>query len=356
MNLMNNMAISGIKYVKVISPGKATGKLKQIYDQINHDFAVAPPFTLHSALPDLVAAVWSAERETMFHGIVPRGRKEAIVAAVAIINQCPYCIDAHTLMMQATNEGDAAKILSGQSGNIADLELQQLVNWAKATRTPGASIITNPPFTAEEAPEIIGAALAFHYINRMANIFLDDHMMPEMGFLSGAMRNIMANTMIKSLIQRKIRAGESLQFLPEANLPDEFGWAAQNDVLVRTFAGITATINTHAENLFSEKALATVEACIRQWNGDDIGMSRAWINGLVADLHEQDAAAARLMLLAGLASYQVTETEINHFRQYYPDDAHIIAATAWGAWSAVRRISAWLYAETQEMSSSLNHI
>jgi AhpD family alkylhydroperoxidase len=129
MKLMDGMAVRGIKYVTPIPPDKATGKLKQIYDQINHDFVLAAPFTLHSSVPDLTAAVWSAERETLFHGIVPRGHKEAVVAAVAIINKCPYCIDAHTLMMQASGEDEAAGILSKQT------HLQALVEWAKSTRS-----------------------------------------------------------------------------------------------------------------------------------------------------------------------------------------------------------------------------
>ncbi len=353
MNIMNQMAINGIKYVEAIPPGKAKGILSQIYNQIEHDFAIAPPFTLHSAIPELVAAVWSAERETMFHGIVPRGIKESIVAAVAIINECPYCIDAHTLMMQASDEGVAAKEMTGESGKITDSKIQQLTDWAKATCTPGADILANPPFTLDEAPEIIGAALAFHYINRMANVFLDDHMVPKMGFFSGAVRNMMANTMIKSMLQRKIEPGASIQFLPDGHLPDEFRWAKQNEILSRTFAGITAVMDQYAGEQFSQTALDTVRKKINTWHGQDMGMSRKWINEATEGLNEMDTVATRLMLLASLASYQVTETDIEQFQQHYPTDVAVIAATAWGAWTAVRRISTWLQTEPQKVKELL---
>jgi len=342
MKAMDNMATRGIKYVSVTTPKKASGKLKQIYDQINRDFALAPPFTLHSAVPDLVAAVWSLERETMFHGIVPRGHKEAVVAAVAIINECPYCIDAHTLMMQASDESEAVKALSSNGGRIADAELQRLVDWAKATRTPDAGILLNPPFSPEAAPEIIGAALAFHYINRMANIYLDDHMMSKMGVVSGLVRNLMASTVIKAMLQRKIVPGASIEFLPEANPPEEFDWASQNEILSRTFAGVTTVINTHARKLFSEKVFDIVCDFIGGWNGEDMGMSRLWLNPVIRDLDEADAVATRLMLLAGLTSYQVTEADIKKFRRIYSDDAALVAATSWGVWTAVQRISTWL--------------
>lgn len=342
MKMMDTMATRGIKYVNVISPNKASGKLKQIYRQISHDFALAPPFTLHSPVPDLVAAVWSMERETMFHGFVPRGHKEAVVAAVAIINDCPYCIDAHTLMMQASDENEAAKVLSSQTGNISNAELQELIKWAKATRTPSANILKKPPFLPQANTEIIGAALAFHYINRMANIFLDDHMMPKMGIASGMVRNLMASTMIKSMLQRKIIPGASLEFLPEASLPEVFSWARENEIIARTFAGITTIVDTHAGMLFSDRVFTSVSDQINNWHGQDMGMSRTWLNSVVKDVDEADAVAIRLMLLAGLASYQVTVSDIEQFRRFYPDDAALIVATSWGAWAVVQRISTWL--------------
>lgn len=355
MDLMSMMrmtdmmvATQGIQHLSVESPRKAEGKLKQVYAQINHDLTLAAPFTLHASQPDLVAAVWSAERETMFHGIVPRGHKEAVVASVAVINECPYCVDAHTVMMQASDEGDAAKIVREQSGTVQDAKMQALVDWAKASRTPDANIILKPPFSAEEAPEIIGGALAFHYINRMVNIFVDGMMMPDMGFLNRMMRDMMSGTAIKAMMQRKIEPGASLKFLPEADLPEEFSWAENNDIIAKTFAGITATITSQAEEIVSEELFATVQAVYDSWHGEDMGMGRAWVNQAIANLDEKEAIVAKMMLLAGLASYQVTESDIQAFRQYYPDDAQIISVTAWGAWSAVRRISSWLRVEAVE--------
>ena len=348
MAMMDMMATHGIQYLTIEPPSKATGKLKQVYAQISRDMALAAPFTLHSSQPDLVAGVWSAERETLFHGIVPRGYKEAVAATVAVINECPYCIDAHSVMMQASDEGDAAKIVKSQSGTIKDEKLQQLVDWAKASRTPDADIILNPPFSKEEAPEIIGGALAFHYINRMVNIFVEGEMMPDMGFMNGLMRNIMSGTMIKSMIQRKTVPGDSLQFLPEADLPDDFAWAVNNEIIAKTFAGFADILSKLIRDVVLEGTIATVQSVYDSWHGDDKGISRAWLNQAIDSLDEKEVVSAKLMLLAGLASYQVTESDIADFRQYYPEDAQLIAVTAWGAWSAVRRISSWLHVSATE--------
>src|SRR5215831_19239211 len=50
-------------------------------------------------------------------------------------------------------------------------DLHAVVTWARATRHPDAPIVRQRPFPDEHAPELIGVALAYHYINRMVNIF-----------------------------------------------------------------------------------------------------------------------------------------------------------------------------------------
>jgi hypothetical protein len=58
----------------------------------------------------------------------------------------------------------------------------------------------------------------------------------------------------------------------------------------------------------------------------------------VAGLAEADAAAARLALLAALASYQIDDGLVADFRRHYPDDATLVAALAWASLAAARRI------------------
>jgi len=342
MGLMDNMATMGIHYVKAIAPGQAAGKVAEVYEQINKDFMNAAPFTLHSSQPDMLAGTWSLERETMFHGRVPRAVKEAIAAGVSTINECPYCVDAHTMMLHATDEHAAAQAIYNKTGHIENEKIEKIVAWAKATRTPDSDLIQNPPFTLQEAPEIFGAALAFHYINRMANIFLEENVMPSMGPLTGIMRRTMAGTMMKGLLNRKIEAGASLQFLPQADLPDDLAWAQSNAVIAKTFAGMAAATEAAIRDTVSDKVIAAVLERIAAWHGEDTGMSRAWLNEVTEGLDEKEATAARLALLAAIASYQVSESDIENFGQYYPDDAALIAVTGWGAYRGIRRISSWL--------------
>ena len=52
--------------------------------------------------------------------------------------------------------------------------------------------------------------------------------------------------------------------------------------------------------------------------------------------------AGRLALLTALASQQVDEMVIQDFRKQHPEDESLIAAAAWAAFAAARKVGSWL--------------
>lgn len=50
---------SGVKYVTPVPPDEADGLLAETYEQLDDEYLVAPPFTLHSPIPALFAGLWS---------------------------------------------------------------------------------------------------------------------------------------------------------------------------------------------------------------------------------------------------------------------------------------------------------
>lgn len=63
--------------------------------------------------------------------------------------------------------------LSGSSvRSTADPRLSAIATWARD------SAGRQPPCSAEEAPELIGAAVLLHYFNRMVNVFLTEVPLP----------------------------------------------------------------------------------------------------------------------------------------------------------------------------------
>ncbi|GAG65037.1 unnamed protein product, partial [marine sediment metagenome] len=151
-----------IKHLQPVSSASANTLLAQAYPQIKRAFgALVEPFTLHAPAPRLLAGIWMATRETELVGIVRREIKEAVAATVSRLNQCPYCVDAHTMMLHATSaHGTATAISQVNDGEIQDPAIRQIVTWADATRSPDDPLLLRPPFSEAEAPEIIGTAVA----------------------------------------------------------------------------------------------------------------------------------------------------------------------------------------------------
>jgi len=331
-----------MKYVKPVQYGSATGLTAQVYRQMHTDFLPAPLVALHAPIPEVLAGVWSILRETLLSGEVDRSHKEAVAATVSKTNTCPFCVDAHTSLLHATSNHDAASaILRGDYDRIHDPQLHALVQWVLAKGTSNANGVLPPPFAPHEAPEIIGTAIAFHYINRMVNVFLGDTLLPLPSALKGVAGRLLGATAGKRFV-RRLQQGSSLRFVPQAQLPDDLLWAAGNPAVAGAFAGFAKVVEEAGQQVLPEGVRVLVSERVQAWNGEAMGISRRWVEDAVVDIEEEEhRAAARLALLTALASYQVDKSIVEAFQSQYPDDVQLIAATAWASFTAARRAGVW---------------
>ncbi len=275
-----------IKYVKPVQYRSATGLTADIYRQMQADFLPVPLLTLHSPVPEVMAGVWSILRETLLAGQVDRALKEAVAATVSKTNACPFCVDAHTAMLHATsNHYAASAILRGDYDSIHHEQLHALVQWILANRTANVSGVLQPPFSHDDAPEIIGSAIAFHYINRMVNVFLGDTLLPLPSALKGLSGRLLGATAGKQMV-RHLQHGHSLQFVPQANLPDDLSWAAANPAVAGAFAGLAAVVEEAGRRVLPEQVRVLVSERVQAWNGEDMGISRRWVQEAKDHQHE----------------------------------------------------------------------
>ncbi|MDY7080095.1 MAG: carboxymuconolactone decarboxylase family protein [Chloroflexota bacterium] len=333
-----------IKYVQPVTAAESSGLTAQVYPQIKRDFgALVEPFTLHSPAPQLLAGVWIATRETALVASVRRDLKEAVAATVSRINQCPYCVDAHTMMLHATAAHDAAAAISRKRDDqIQDPTLRAIITWAAATRSPGDPILLAPPFSEQEGPEIAGTAVVFHYINRMVDVFLNETPLPSnRGWLKPTFKR-MAGWYFSRAARRPKPAGASLVLLPAAEPGADLVWAAASPTVVDAFARWTAVVEEAGEEALPASVRALVRERVEAWNGESLGISRHWVEEAIVDLDGADQPAARLALLTAFASYQVDEGVVEAFRTQQPGDDKLIGATAWASFIAARRVGTWL--------------
>ena len=333
-----------IKHIQTVSITSASGLLAQAYPQIKRDFgALVEPFTLHASAPRLLAGVWMATRETELVGSVRREIKEAVAATISRLNQCPYCVDAHTVMLNATSaHGISTAISHEHDDQIQDTNIRQVVAWAKATRSPGDPLLQKPPFSETEAPEIIGTAVVFHYINRMVDIFLGETPLPSNhNWLKGTLKR-MAGWYFSRAARRQKTAGTSLTLLPEADLPADLGWAEASPMIAGAFARWADAVEMAGQEALPADVRDLVCEHTATWNGETPGLSRNWVEKAVTGLADSDKPAARLTLLTAFAPYQIDENTIAAFRAQQPEDKKLIAATAWASFTAARWVGTWL--------------
>ena len=330
--------IGMIKYIQPIRPKQAEGLVKPVYNQIKRDFGkIVEPFLLHSPLPELLAGAWMACRETELVGNVPRNIKEAVAVAVSNQNQCPYCVDAHTIMLTAGGENALAKaIRKAEFGQIKDEKTRAIVEWAQN----GSG---SKPFSEAETPEIIGTVVYFHYINRMANVLLSETPLPtNQTLFKGGMSQV-ASMMFSSAIKRPKTAGDSLEFLPEAELPADLAWASGSANVAGAFARFAKAVEIDAEYALPQEVRLQVEEQIGKAVAEKAEFNPD-LNAEIADRlgSEAEKSAAQLTLTTALASYKVDKKVVAGFRKHYPQDTKLLGALSWAGFTAARKIGTQL--------------
>lgn len=259
---------------------------------------------------------------------------------------CPYCVDAHSGMLHALSEHSVVLALRQNNNDLVrDSKLRGIMEWSLATRDPDAEIVKSPPFTRDEAPEIIGTAVIYHFVNRMANIFLESSPLPVPAGWKGTKKvalRIFGATVAKRIVKRAPKPGESLQFITQSVLPPDLAWAKNSDSIAAAFASFALTIGKVVEGLLSETARNVIQQRILSWRGEDMGLSKAWLYDALENMAEADKPAGEIALLTAFSPHQIGADTINRFRSIHPGDAALLNITAWASFSTARRIGAWL--------------
>jgi AhpD family alkylhydroperoxidase len=335
-----------LRQVRHVHPDIRDPRTAAVRRQIVRDFgALVPPFLLHLPAPDVASACWAIAREPSCGPRVSRAEKEAVAAAVSTINACPYCVDVHTTTLHAlTDSAPAAAIAAENPDHIADPALRDLVAWARATRTPDAPIVRQRPFDDEHAPELIGTAVAFHYINRMVNIFAAESPFPLANSRTKPLLKALAVPAFRRLMARDVQPGASLGLLSPAQLPADLSWANTDSVIADAYGRAAAVFETAGQQVLPMQVRQLVHERLADWRGEDPGLSRAWVDDAIATLATHHRPLGRLVLLAAFASYQVDAQVVDDARNRLEPaaDEALIAATAWASFSAARRIGSWL--------------
>lgn len=345
--------LTHVRHVTPVAPRVANGLVGRVYRQVERDFGMlAPPVALHSPAPDALAACWLMLRETLVAaGPAGRTAKEVVAAAVSAANACPYCVQVHGSALVGLFPGlDSAAGAADRIAEVAEPALGDVARWARGTGDHAAG---RPiPFPRSQAPELIGVAVTFHYLNRMVNVFLQDSPLPAVPARARRGLERVAARIMGGLARRRRRPGESLDLLPAAPSPVEFRWAG-GTVIADALARASAAIEAGGARAVPDQVRSLVLARLADRAGATPGISaRAWTEEAVAGLPDRERPAGRLAMLTAFASYQVTDSVIRDFRRLHPRDDTLVELTAWASLAAARRIGARLAGDPGPVGAS----
>ena len=94
---------------KPISENEATGKVKEVFDEIKsaRKITEVPNFWKYLANdPNELERTWTSLKEIMKKGALAPVTKELIYVAVSITNGCEYCIKSHSLAAKKKGASD----------------------------------------------------------------------------------------------------------------------------------------------------------------------------------------------------------------------------------------------------------
>ncbi len=133
--------------VSYVSEEEATGKVKEIYEEIKATRGLAEVPNFWKAIagnPFYLEVTWNNLKTVMAPGKLDRVTKEIIAVAVSATNNCEYCLHSHTDALRALGLDDRAI-----------LELMAVVDFFNGSNAvaSGLRIPYSPP-VMEAKPEV----------------------------------------------------------------------------------------------------------------------------------------------------------------------------------------------------------
>ncbi|MFH0515704.1 carboxymuconolactone decarboxylase family protein [Streptomyces sp. M41] len=335
------------RFTEPLPPRSATGTVAEVYAQLALDFGICEPptFVVLSSAPELLAPTWALMRESLIAGAGSRTGKELVALGVSLANKCPFCVDAHTVLLHATGDHGLAERLA-RGAAPRDEEHARLLAWGRHTRVPGAALAPYP-FPRAHAPAYLGTALTFHFINRIASALLTENLLPAGAQRFRAVRSLAGRTLART-VRRPARPGVALALLDHPDPGEAPAWAAGTPVGLAYAALLRAALA--GADLLDPDDQDLVEEVVQDWDGAHPPLGP----GGFPDRRERPGA--RLALLAALAPYRITEADVAAWRRTEHGDHGLVHLVAYGAFLAVDRIESAFSAQIIRDATQLSQV
>ena len=341
MSFIQTMTGGGIRHVTPVRKAEAKGLVREVYEGLEREFALVPPLTILSPSPAVLAGAWVAMREVFIVDPEHRAAREVVASGVSLANACPYCVEVHSAMLDGSGRHDLANAIRAEHSGE-----DPLLAWARASRSPGSAPLAVYPFPDALAPQMLGTAVLFHFINRMVTLFVADSPAPvplRSNFARKLFGRAFGGTVGKHLLRIDAVPGQSLTLLHPAEVTPEFGWALADPVIAQALARFDRAVEGEAQRLIPLAVRALVLAHLADWHGDAMPLSRGWLIEALATIADPgEQVSAEVALLTALAPHMVSDAVIARFREKHTDDETLVVTAAWASLAATKRTLKWM--------------
>ena len=170
--------------IRTVPPETAAGELAHAYEAIKESLGTpAAPMVaqLSSIRPDLTS-LFAALHGALFRGgELSRKAKEAISTYVSALNNCPYCVSAHTLLMQM-HSASTEEVAAARRGDVSvftDEEdvahflplAEKITRHAYKVTDHDIEALRTAGWSDEKILEAVWVAAFFNLTNRLADAF-----------------------------------------------------------------------------------------------------------------------------------------------------------------------------------------
>jgi alkylhydroperoxidase family enzyme len=331
--LFDYLSKTTMRYVTAARRADANEIGEEVYRQINNDFFINGSLTSRSKVTPIFAATWMAGRETIIvDDQLDRVTKEAIAATLSSVNDCPYCGDMLVSLVHAGDRHDqASAIYDGRTDKITDPKMRELLSWVIAVASPGSKPQAELPFTDAEMPEVMGSIMAMADINAFSHVVMDGSPVNEpMG--SSRLKSLALRAFGAELVptqKQQVVPGLAIKLVPEAQLPIGYEWAVSNPRIAEAIARWIAAVDREAEKAVPTAVRELVISNIDAWDGDQMPMSRSWLERETESASGADRDFARFALIMVKARYQLDDSLTEAVLAHCPDDESFIRILAW---------------------------
>lgn len=168
--------------LKTINPETATGKTKELFQNVEEKLGVVPNMIKSFANSPAVLEAYLNFWDTLGKGVLPAHLKEQIALHVAEKNGCSYCVSVHCALSKSEGMSDQ-QVEDGRHGHSPDSKVDAALKFVRKVVDKRGQVLTedidhlrSAGYSDEEITEIIGNivfTIFSNYFNNVAGTVID---------------------------------------------------------------------------------------------------------------------------------------------------------------------------------------